>query len=80
MEWNFENKIKSLERENIFLHKVVDKFKETIEKFINWVCKKFDVGAEYKMIKELEEENNCFLDAEKQIEHEQLEKEHELEL
>lgn len=31
IEWKYKNRIKSLEKENIYLHKVVDKFKETIE-------------------------------------------------
>ena len=35
MEWKYKNKIKSLEKENNHLHKVVDKFYETVEKFID---------------------------------------------
>jgi len=30
------------------LHKVIDKFRETIHKFIEWICKNFDMGAEDK--------------------------------
>ena len=41
MEWKYKSKIKSLEKENGHLHKVVDKFKETIGKFIKWICKRF---------------------------------------
>lgn len=35
MEWKYKSKIKSLEKENNHLHKVVDKFYETVEKFID---------------------------------------------
>jgi len=52
IEWKYKSKIKSLEKENIYLHKVVNKFKETIEKFIKWICKKLDMGAEDNLIRD----------------------------
>lgn len=61
------------------MHKVVDKFKETIDKFIKWICKKIDMGAEKNLIRDFEKENNTLLDVEKQIKHEEREKELELE-
>ena len=79
LEWKYKSKIKGLEKENKHLHKVVDKFKETIDKFIKWICKKFDMGAENNLIRDFERENNILLDAEKQIKHEEREKELELE-
>ena len=79
IEWEYKNKIHKLEKDNIYLHKVVDKFKETIVKFIKWICKKFDMGAENNLIRDFERENNILLDAEKQIKHETREKEIELE-
>ena len=68
-----------LEKENNFLHKVVDRFKETIDIFITWICKKFDMGAENNLIRDFERENNILLDAEKQIKHEEREKDLEVE-
>ena len=56
------------------LHKVVDRFKETIDIFITWICKKFDMGEENNLIRDFERENNIMLDAEKQIKHEEREK------
>ena len=79
MEWKYTNRINKLEKENNFLHKVVDRFKETIDIFITWICKKFDMGAENNLIRDFERENNISLDAEKQIKHEEREKEFELE-
>ena len=79
MEWKYTNRINKLEKENNFLHKVVDRFKETIDIFITWICKKFDMGAENNLIRDFERENNILLDAEKQIKHEEREKEFELE-
>jgi len=80
LEWKYKSKIKSLEKENIHLHKVVDKFKETIGKFITWICKKFDMGAEDNLIKDFEKDTRICLDAEKQIKGENREKEFEMEL
>ena len=80
LEWKYKSKIKSLEKENIHLHKVVDKFKESIGKFITWICKKFDMGAEDNLIKDFEKDTRICLDAEKQIKGENREKEFEMEL
>jgi len=80
MEWKYTNRINKLEKENNFLHKVVDRFKETIDIFITWICKKFDMGAENNLIRDFERENNIMLDAEKQIKHEEREKDLEMEM
>ena len=80
IEWKYKNKFKSLEKENRYLHKLVDKFRETIDKFIHWICKKFDMGAEDNLIIEFEKETRTCLDAEKQIKYEEREKEYEYEL
>ena len=80
IEWKYKSKIEGLEKENSQLHKIIDKFYETIDKFIHWICKKFDMGAEDNLIRDFQKETNTLLDAEKQIEHEDKEKEWDLEL
>ena len=80
MEWKYTNRINKLEKENNFLHKVIDRFKETIDIFINWICKKFDMGAENNLIRDFERENNILLDAEKQIKHKDRENDLEMEI
>ena len=80
LEWKYKSKIKGLEKENSRLCMVVNKFKETIGKFIKWVCKKFDMGAEDNLIRDFEKENRIFLDAEKQIKNEKMEKDFNIEL
>ena len=80
LEWEYQSQIKGLEKENKHLHKVVNKFKETIDKFIKWICKKFDMGAENNLIRDFEKETRTSLDAEKQIKREKREKEWEKEL
>ncbi len=62
------------------MHKVVDKFYETIDKFIHWICDKFSISEEEDFIRDFEFENNIYSDTEKQIKYEEdLEKEWDLE-
>ncbi len=79
LEWDFKKQIKKLETENNHLHKIIDKFYETIEKFIDWICHKFSIGESKKLIKDFQEETNTFIDPIKQLEHEDMEKEWDLE-
>ena len=53
IEWKYKSKIKGLEKENSRLNKIIDKFYETIDKFIHWICKKFDIGAEDNLVRDL---------------------------
>ena len=79
LEWKYKSKIKSLEKENSHLNKIIDKFYEVIEKFIRWICKKFDIGAEDYLIRDFQKETNTFIDPVKQIKREEREKEWDLE-
>ena len=79
LEWKYKNKIRKLEKENSHLHKVIDKFKSTIEKFIKWICKRFDLPSEDEIIRDFEKETHTFVDVEKQIKRENKEKEWDLE-
>ena len=80
IELKYKSKIKSLEKENNHLNIVIDKFKESIGKFIEWICQKFDMVAEDNLIRKFEKETRTYLDAEKQIAKEDREKEFEMEL
>ena len=80
IEWKYKSKIKSLEKENNKLHRIVDKFYETIDKFIHWICEKFDMGAEDNLIRDFEKETRTCLDAEKQIKRDDKDKEWDLEI
>lgn len=80
IEWKYKSKIKSLEKENKHLHRVIDKFKESIGKFIEWICQKFDMGAEDNLIRKFEKATRTYLDAEKQIAKEDREKELDFEI
>ena len=79
MKYEYKSKIHNLEKENNKLHKIIDKFYETIEKFITWICKKFDIGAEDYLVRDFQKETNTFIDPVKQIKHEEREKEWDLE-
>lgn len=65
------NRIDELERENSYLNKIVNKFTETIEKFIHWICKKFSVTEEEDLIRDFQIENDTYLAPEKQIQYEE---------
>ena len=80
LEWKYKSKIKSLEKENSHLNKIIDKFYEVIGKFIKWICKKFDMGAEDNLIREFEKETRICLDVEEQIKNEEKEKEWNMEI
>ena len=80
IEYKYKNKIKSLEKENNHLLKIIDKFYETVEKFIVWICHKFGIGESKELINNFQEETHTFIDPIKQIENEEREKEWDLEL
>lgn len=65
LEWIYKRKIRKLEKENNYLHNVVDRFRSIIKTFIHWGCEKFDLGAEDYLIRDFQKENNILLDAEK---------------
>ena len=80
MEWKYKRKIRSLEKENNHLHKVVDKFYETVEKFIDWICQKIGIGESKELVREFEKETNMYIDPEKQLKKEEIAKEWDLEI
>ena len=79
LEWKYEYRINKLEKENGYLHKVIYKFRETIHKFIEWICVNFDMGTGDTLIRDFERETRTYLDAEEQIKREEREKDLEME-
>ena len=79
LEHKYHNKIHKLEKENNHLHKIINKFWDTLEKFIFWICKKFDIAEEDNLVRDFQKETNTFINPEKQIKHEEREKEWDLE-
>lgn len=79
LDWNYKKQIKKLEKEINHLHKIIDKFYETVDKFIKWICHKFGIGESKELIKNFQEESHTFIDPVKQLEHEEIEKEWNLE-
>ena len=53
------------------MNKIINKFKETIEKFIHWICKRFSITEEEDLIREFQMENDTYLNPEKQIQYEE---------
>ena len=80
LEWNYKKQVKKLEKENNHLHKIIDKFYETVDKFIVWICHKFGIGESKELVKNFQEETRTFIDPVKQLEHEEREKEWDLEI
>ena len=71
IEYKYKNKIRSLEKENNHLHKIIDKFYETVETFIDWVCHKFSIGESKELVRNFEKETNTLIDPIKQLKHEE---------
>ncbi len=72
--------IDDYKKENKHLKRVVDTFKKTIKIFIKWICKKFDIAEDYALVRDFEKETHISLDAEKQVQKEDREKEWDLEM
>lgn len=79
IENQYKSKIRKLEKENNYLNKIINKFWETLDKFIHWICEKFDIAEEDNLIRDFQKETNTFIDPEKQIKYEEREKEWDLE-
>ena len=79
IEWKYKNKIKTLEKENNHLHKIIDKFYETVDKFIVWICHKFGIGESKELVRNFEKETHTIIDPVKQVKHEEIEREWNLE-
>lgn len=77
----FSNKINHLESENAHLHVLLDKFKETLKKFIHWICKNFTMNNdEEALIRDFEKETGNYIEPEKQLLKEEQEREQEWDL
>ena len=80
LEWNYKNKIKHLEKENSHLYKIIDRFHKTIDKFIEWICNKFNFGDSKELVKKFENETHTLIDPVKQIEREEKEKDFDFDI
>ena len=80
VENKYEDEIYNLKKENKFLNKIINTFEKTVKKFIKWIVKKFDIAEEDDLISDFQKETNTFIDLEKQIKHEEREKEWDLEI
>ena len=68
------------EKENNRLHNILNKFYETVDTFISWICHKFGIGESKELVKNFQKDTHTFIDPVKQLEHEEREKECDLEL
>lgn len=75
LEDKYKGKYRKLEKENNRLHTIIDKFYETVEKFIEWICNKFSIGESKELVKNFQEETNIFIDPVKQLDFEEKQKE-----
>jgi len=80
VENKYEDEIYNLKKENRFLNKIINTFEKTVNKFIKWIAKKFDIAEEDNLIRDFEKETHTFIDPEKQIKKEEREKEWDLEM
>ena len=59
---------------------IINSFEKTVNKFIKWIVKKFDIAEEDNLIRDFEKETHTFIDPEKQIKKEEREKEWDSEI
>ena len=79
VENKYEDEIYHLEKENKFLNKIINTFEKTVNKFIKWIVKRFDIAEEDNLIRDFEKETHTFIEPEKQLKKEEREKEWDLE-
>ena len=72
--WDAQNEIRHLENENMRLNKIIDRFYKTIDKFIEWICDKFNFGDSKELVKKFENDTHTLIDPVKQIKKEEREK------
>lgn len=60
------------------MHKIINTFEKTIHKFITWICQRFDMGAENNLVRDFEKETGTYLDAERQLQKEERQKEKDM--
>ena len=80
VENKYEDEIYNLKKENKFLTKIINTFEKTVNKFIKWIVKKFDIAEEDNLIRDFEKETHTFIDPEKQIKMEEKEMKWDLEM
>lgn len=78
IEHKYNKNVSSLEKEITYLNRLVNTMKNTVSKFITWVCSKFSVAVDVT-IRDFEKENNLYLTPEKQIQKEDYELERQIE-
>ena len=61
------------------MHKIIDKFYTSINKFIEWICNKFNFGDSKELVQKFENETQILIDPVKQIKSEEKAKEWNLE-
>ena len=66
--------------EIVFLNKIMNTFEKTVNKFIKWIVRKFDIAEEDNLIRDFEKETHTFIDPEKQIKMEEKEMKWDLEM
>ena len=54
---------------------MIEKFYETVDKFIVWICNKFGLGESKELVNKFENDTHTLIDPVKQIKKEEREKE-----
>ena len=75
LKWDSQKEIRHLENENKRLNKIIDRFYKTIDKFIEWICDKFNFGDSKELVEEFENDTHTLIDPVKQMKKEDREKE-----
>lgn len=78
--YDLKDKIHTLEKENKFLNKVINKFEKTLKVFIEWICSKFKAPSSESLIRDFEKETYMSLDVHNDLLKRENEKKQELEM
>ena len=80
LETKYQNKIDDLENENMYLNRIIEKFKVNIKKFMKWLCNKFSYPCEDDLMRDFNKETYSNIDFEQQLDINQFEEDYEDEI
>lgn len=73
----FNKRLSHLSNENAYLCRIIETLENTFQKFADWICRKLNIVEKSSFVNDFERETKTFIDAEKQIQFEDISEDEE---